>query len=412
MRILQVHNYYQQSGGEDIVVAAERELLLSHGNEVRLYEVSNDAVQGTFQKIQTAWQAPYSIGARDRFAGELASYKPDLVHAHNTFPLLTASIYDACRDAGVPVVQTLHNYRTICPGGLLLRDDKVCEECLHGSAYRAGWYRCYRDSVLGSLAVARMVEYHRSRNTWREKVDCFIALTDFAKEKFVQAGFPADKIAIKPNFIDAGPVADFPRGGYALFVGRLSREKGAGLLLEAWEQLAGAIPLKIVGEGPLGPEIAGKAALIPAVEALGRRSRSEVLSLMRKAMVLVLPSLCYEGLPMTVVEAYSVGLPVIASDLGSMSSLIDHGRTGLHFRCGDARDLAGQIEWILANPDKLSAMRLECRAEFEAKYTAGKNYQMLMDIYQRVIKSSMYNRVKDDGAGSITLGEGSGEIRD
>lgn len=385
MKILQVHNYYQQSGGEDVVVAAERELLQTHDNEVRFYGVFNDAVKGVLQKIRTAWQTPYSKKSRLHLAAEIASFKPDIVHVHNFFPLLTPSIYDACRDAGVPVVQTLHNFRSICPGALLLRNEKVCEECIHGHASRAALYRCYRGSLLGSMAVARMVEYHRKHGTWRDKVDCFITLSDFGSDKFVQAGFPAEKIIVKPNFLNSEPVIGKGEGGYALFVGRLSQEKGIKILLEAWKRLAGKIPLKIVGDGPLAQEVKREAGRIPAVEWLGRRPGNEVLSLMKEAMVLVLPSICYEGFPMTIVEAYSVGLPVIAGDIGSMSSLIDHGRTGLHFRPGDAQDLASQVEWALAHPYELSRMRLETRAEFDAKYTAEKNYQILMDIYQRVI---------------------------
>lgn len=386
MKIIQVHNYYQQSGGEDVVVEAERELLHAHGHELRFYVVSNDAVKGVIKKIRTAWQTPYSNSARLNFAAELASYKPDIVHAHNLFPLLTPSIYDACQEAGIPVVQTLHNFRTICPGALLLRKEIVCEECLHGNAYRAGLYRCYRDSLLGSLAVARMVEYHRSRDTWREKVDCFIALTDFAKAKFVQANFPAEKIIVKPNFTSTETATGKGEGGYALFVGRLSQEKGINILLEAWKRLAGKIPLKILGDGPLAHLVERKTGSIPAVEWLGHRSRTEVLSLMQDASLLVFPSIWYEGFPMTIVEAYSVGLPVIASDLGSMSSLIVHGRTGLHFRPGDAQDLAVQVEWALAHPAELTKMRSEARAEFDAKYTVEKNYQMLMDIYQIAIQ--------------------------
>lgn len=386
MRILQVHNYYQQSGGEDVVVAAERELLQANGHEVRFYEVSNDAVTGVLKKIKIAWQTPYSSSARLNFAAEIASFQPDIVHAHNLFPLLTPSIYDACLDAGVPVVQTLHNFRSVCSGALLLRNEQICEECISRYAYRAAVYRCYRGSFLGTLAVARMVEYHRRYGTWQEKVDCFIALTDFARDKFVQAGFPAEKITVKPNFLDSEYVTGKGEGGYALFVGRLSQEKGIKTLLAAWERLAGKISVKIVGDGPLAHLVAEAAERIPTVEWEGHKTRREVLSLMQGASVLVFPSIWYEGFPMTIVEAFSVGLPVIASDLGSMSSLIDHGRTGLHFRPGDAQNLAAQVEWALAHPTELSGMRQEARAEFEAKYTAEKNYEMLMNIYQKVIR--------------------------
>ena len=383
MKILQLHNFYQQSGGEDFVVMAERELLQSHGHDVRFYGVSNDVVKGALKKIKTAWQAPYSADARLRVTAEISTFRPDVVHVHNFFPLLTPSVYDACQDAGVPVVQTLHNFRTICPGALLLRKDRICEACISGSAYRAVSRRCYRGSFPGSLAVARMVAYHSKHGTWREKVDCFISLTDFAKDIFVKAGFPEEKIAIKPNFLNSGPVPGGGKGGYALFVGRLSHEKGIKILLDAWERLSGKMPLKIVGDGPLAGWVAMAAARVPAVEWLGHRSRMEVLSLMREASVLVFPSIWYEGFPLSITEAYSVGLPVIGGDLGSMTSLIAHGRTGLHFRPGDPGDLAAKLEWALAHPAELKWMRHEARAEFDGKYTADKNYEKLMDIYQK-----------------------------
>ncbi len=252
LKILHVHNSYQQIGGEDVVVMAERELLQSHGHDVRSYGVSNDAINGILKKITAAWQVSYSVSSRVRIAEEISSFKPDIVHVHNFFPLLTPSIYDACQDAGVPVVQTLHNFRMICPGALLLRKDKICEECLCGNVYRAAVYRCYRRSFLGSLSACRMVDYHRRHDTWREKVDCFIALTDFARHKFVKAGFPAEKVVVKPNFLNYEPTPGNGEGGYALFVGRLSNEKGIKILLQAWKLLTGKMPLKIVGDWPIG----------------------------------------------------------------------------------------------------------------------------------------------------------------
>jgi glycosyltransferase involved in cell wall biosynthesis len=383
MKILQVHNFYKQSGGEDVVVVAEREVLKSHGHDVKLYGVSNDAITGLREKIKTAWNTPYSQGARHRFAAELSLFRPDVAHVHNFFPLLTPSIYEACKDAGVPVVQALHNFRTICPGAYLLRKDGICEECLTGNAYRAVAYRCYRGSLPGSLAVARMVQYHRRHGTWREKVDCFIALSDFAKGLFVKAGFPEEKVAVKPNFLNAGLVQGDGAGGYALFAGRLSHEKGVKLLLNAWGRLSEVMPLKIVGDGPLAGWVAREAGRIPSVEWLGHRPRMEVRSLMLEASVLVFPSICYEGLPLSIIEAYSVGLPVIAGELGCMTSLVAHGRTGLHFRPGDARDLARQVEWALAHPEELKSMRHEARSEFDEKYTANINYEKLMEIYRK-----------------------------
>ncbi|MGC2423848.1 MAG: glycosyltransferase family 4 protein, partial [Nitrospirota bacterium] len=389
LKILLVHNSYRnsyrQSGGEDVVVMAERELLKSHGHDVKFFGVSNCAIRGILKKISTARQSSYSIGSRVRIAQEISSFKPDIVHVHNFFPLLTPSIYDACREAGVPVVQTLHNFRMICPGALLLRKDMICEECLCGNVYRAAFYRCYRRSFLASLAVCRMVDYHRRHDTWREKVDCFIALTDFARDKFIKAGFPADKIVVKPNFINYEPPIGKGEGGYALFAGRLSHEKGVKMLIKAWKRLSGTIPLKIAGDGPLAGWVAKETESMPSVEWLGYRQRPEVVALMQDASVLIFPSIGYEGFGMSIIEAYSVGLPVIAGDLGAMSLLVAHGRTGLHFRPGEAQDLAAQIQWAFSHPTELAGMRLEAHAEFEMKYTARINYGLLMDIYEKSI---------------------------
>jgi glycosyltransferase involved in cell wall biosynthesis len=388
LKILLVHNSYQQRGGEDIVVAAERELLQSQGHEVRFHGVSNDAIRGIFKKIKTAWQAPYSLSSRAHIAGEISSFRPDIVHVHNFFPLLTPSIYDACLEACVPVVQTLHNFRMICPGALLSRNDMICEECIRGNTYRAAVYRCYRRSFLGSLAAGRMVAYHRRHDTWRKKVDCFIALTDFARDKFVQAGFSADKVAVKPNFLNYEPAPGKGEGGYALFVGRLSHEKGVKLLLDAWKLLSGKMPLKIAGDGPLAGWVSRETKRMPSVQWLGYRERPEVVALMRDASVLVFPSTWFETFGMSIIEAYSVGLPVIAGDLGAMSLLVAHGRTGLLFRPGDARDLAAQVQWAVSHPAELARMRREARAEFEMKYTARISYGLLMNIYGKSIAAN------------------------
>src|SRR5271169_3732856 len=226
MKVLIVHNRYQHVGGEETVVANEQALLDSYGWETRLWSVSNDAITGTWSKITAAVRAPYSRPARDELARLIAEFMPAVVHVHNFFPLLSPSVYDACRAAGVAVVQTLHNYRTICLGALLTRDGHPCEDCISGSPYQGALHGCYRGSRIGTLAVARMIDTHRRRGTWLHKVDRFIALSAFARKKFIAAGFPADRIAVKPNFaVDRGTATAAARAG-ALYVGRLSSEKG------------------------------------------------------------------------------------------------------------------------------------------------------------------------------------------
>lgn len=382
MRILILHNTYQQKGGEDAVVAAECGLLTAHGHEVRPVIVTNDVISGFWRKLGAAWETPYSSSSLRMVESELQRFQPDVVHVHNFFPLLTPSIYDACKKAGVPVVQTLHNYRTICPGAMLMRDGQPCEECVSGSPYRAVVHRCYRGSLLGTLAVARMVASHRLRGTWLDKVDSFIALTEFAKSKFVQAGFPAEKIVVKPNFVDSPtvPSPGVKRSG-ALFVGRLNQEKGIDTLIEAWSTLN--VPLRVIGDGPMSERV--KSCGLSQVEYLGSRSSQEVAAEMAQAEFLVTPSHWYEGFPMVIAEAYACGLPVLVSRLGSLAEIVVDGVTGTHFEARNPEDLAEKVRWAAGNPEELQRMsRNACRI-YKGKYCSEVNYPMLMDIYKNIL---------------------------
>ena len=249
-------------------------------------------------------------------------------------------------------------------------------------------HACYRGSRAASAVVAAMLVVHRLLGTWTQKVDMYIALTEFARQKFIEGGLPADKVAVKPNFVHPDPGLGEGRGGFALFVGRLSQEKGFDTLLAAWERLQGRVPLKIVGDGPLASEVAAAVGRLEGVEWLGRKPREEVLDLMKRSSFLILPSKVYENFPMIIAEGFATGSPIVASNLGAMASLIEHGRTGLHFHPGDPGDLAAQVEWLLSHPEALARMRKEARAEYEAKYTAERNYQMLIEIYERAIEGA------------------------
>ncbi|QSB01062.1 glycosyltransferase [Methylomonas sp. EFPC1] len=386
MKILMVHNRYQQVGGEDGVVAAEAELLMSHGDIVELWEVDNKNLPSNLLgKFKTALSTRYSRDSKLIALQRLKAFKPDIVHVHNFFPQISPSIYDACIQEAVPVVQTLHNYRLICPGAILMRGGKICEQCISGSPYQAVFYGCYRGSKMGSLVVAHMVSHHRNQGTWSNKVNKFIALTEFAKSKFVQAGFPVEKIAIKPNFIGdpykvTAPMAK-AKPGFALFVGRISDEKGIRTLVKAWSKLEGKCELKIAGSGPLEDSLQG----IANITVLGRRSPSEVSVLMQQASFLVLPSEWYEGFPLVLVEALAHGLPVLASRLGSMLDIIEDGKTGLLFTPTDANDLADKAKWLVDHPKELERFSENARSVFNEKYTDEENYSALMKIYNSVL---------------------------
>lgn len=382
MKILQIHNLYQQRGGEDIAAENEAALLVANGHKVARYLVSNDVIRGLRQRALAALSLAWSKRSKVAVAGEIERWQPDIVHVHNTFPLLTASIYDACAEAGVPVVQTLHNFRIACGGALFLRNGKICEKCLHGTPYWGAWHRCYRGSLAGSLAAAHATAYHRDNNTWNEKIARFIVLTQFARAKFIEAGIAPQRISVKPNFawgsLDAPPPLDRAARGGALFVGRLSTEKGLHILMEAWRNVP--YPLVIAGDGPLGPELRRKA---PAhITFTGALAPAEIRRLMASAAFLVMPSICYEGFPMTMVEAYASGLPILGSAIGSVGELIEDGVTGRLVSPGNADALASAARDFAANPRAVERMGQAARARYEAEFAPETNYRALMAIYK------------------------------
>lgn len=354
----------------------------AHGHRVLRYTAHNDQV-AKMSRSSVAQATIWNQAVYSELRAFIRKEQPQVAHFHNTFPLISPAAYYAARAEGVPIVQTLHNYRLLCPNALFFREGRVCEDCLGKSFPWPGIvHACYRESRPASGTVAAMLTTHRALRTWKKAVDLYIALTDFAREKLVEGGLPSDRIIVKPNFVHPDPGAGEGRDNYVLFVGRLSREKGVDTLLAASEQFGKGVRLKLVGDGPLAPMVA-KAARRNEVEWLGRQPKDRVISMMKDARALIFPSLWYEGFPMVIAEAYAVGLPVIASDLGSMSSLVDHGRTGLRFRPGDPKELAAQVERALTHPDEVSRMRRETRARFEAEYSAERNYEALLEIYER-----------------------------
>jgi glycosyltransferase involved in cell wall biosynthesis len=387
-RVLLVHNYYQQPGGEDMVFAAETALLAANGHAVEQLAFDNDAIVPRHSALDLARLAGTTVWSPKGYAAvrtAIRAFRPDVVHFHNTFPLISPAGYYAARAEGVPVVQTLHNFRLLCANGIFYRDGHVCEDCLGKGMPLPGLvHGCYRGSRTASGATVTMLTAHRALGTWTRVVDRYIALGQFAREKFIQGGLPADKIVVKPNYVPDSAPGD-GRGSYALFVGRLSPEKGILTLLKAWRRLAG-VPLKIAGDGPLAADVAEAVRQLPNAEWLGRLSPEATTAAMRDATLLIFPSEWYEGLPRTIVESFAAGTPVVASNLGAMRELIRDGQTGLHFRPGDPEDLARVVAGVFARPADLASMRAAARAEFEARYTAEANYRQLIDIYAQVRK--------------------------
>lgn len=386
MKVLMIHNRYQQPGGEDEVFLAEASLLESYAHRVVRYSTHNDRV-AEMNRLALAGNTLWNSSTYQELRALIRQERPRVAHFHNIFPLISPAGYYAAKAEGVPVIQTLHNYRLLCPNAQFFRDGRVCEDCMGKVIPWPGVvHKCYRGSRAASAVVTAMLATHRASHTWTEMVDMYVVLTEFARRKFIEGGLPARKLTIKPNFVYPDPGPGEGRGGYALFVGRLSPEKGIGTLLEAWERLKEQIPLKVVGDGPLAELVASAASRYPYLEYLGYRSAEEVHGLLKEASVLIFPSEWYETFGRVAAEAFATATPVIAADIGAVAELVEHGRTGLRFRPGDPEDLAAQVGWFLSHPEEHSRLRSEARAEFEAKYTAERNYQTLMKIYESTLE--------------------------
>jgi glycosyltransferase involved in cell wall biosynthesis len=397
LKIISVHNRYMQPGGEDQVFESEARLLKECGHQVTQVQEQTTYPDGIVKKLGVAMNCIWSRRWHREFRDLLQKSRPDVVHIHNFFPLISPSVYYACRRERVPVVQTLHNYRLLCSNAELYREGKVCEECLHHGLRRGVRYGCYQGSKLGTAALSLMVGVHRSLRTWANMVDCYVALTEFARHKLIEGGLPADRIRVKPNFVLPDPgskwtnskrtgsktSAEEGHGEYALFVGRLVQAKGVLSLLKAWENVPHHIPLRIAGDGPLRGQLEStlKDGRLPSVTYLGRLSRPDTLATMKRARFLIFPSEWYEGFPVTIAESFACGVPVICSRLGSMQEIVADGRTGLHFQAGDAEDLAKKVQWAWEHPNEIAAMGRMAREEFEKKYTAERNIEMLEEIY-------------------------------
>jgi glycosyltransferase involved in cell wall biosynthesis len=383
MKVLLVHNSYQQPGGEDRVFALEADMLRAHGHEVLVYHAHNDEVKGKNPLslfADTIWNSKVYFKIRDL----IRRARPEILHAHNTFPLISPAVFHAAEQERVPVVQTLHNFRLLCPSATFFRAGRVCEDCVKTVVPWPGvLHACYRDSVPASAATAAMLTIHRALQTWEKKIAVYISLTDFARSKFIEGGLPAEKVVVKPNFVHPDPGLGGGDGGYALFVGRLTPEKGISTLLEAWSRLGKTFPLEIAGDGPLAPQVAKAVEQNSGIRWLGWLPRDQVLERMKHASVLIVPSIWYEAFPMVIVEAFALGLPVIVSKLGSMSCVVDHGRTGLHFAAGDALGLVAQVQNFRGHYEESVYMRQQARLEFETKYTSEHNYGQLIQIYDR-----------------------------
>jgi glycosyltransferase involved in cell wall biosynthesis len=397
MRIVLVHNLYRQAGGEDVVFRSEKRLLERAGHTVIPFVRSNMELKDAslVARMGIVPLMIWSQQSRQSFAATLDSERPDLVHVHNTFMAISPSIYSACSERGIPLVQTLHNFRLLCPAASFYRDGTVCEECVEQNLFRSIVHGCYRNSRQATGAVALMLAAHRALGTWYRHVTRYIALTHFAKEKFVRSGFPADKFVVKPNFADPDPGERVGAGEYALFIGRIDATKGTRVLLDTWKRLPVKYPLQVVGDGPdlQWMEAQVRESQLSEVTFRGRLSHAAAVETIKGARFTIVPSTWYEGFPMCIAESFACGTPVLCSRLGGMSEIVDDHVTGLHFNPGDSQDLAEKVEWAWSHPLELAWMGRVARRKYESDYTAEKNYSLLIKIYEQALVANAFSSV-------------------
>jgi glycosyltransferase involved in cell wall biosynthesis len=383
-----LHNRYQIRGGEDESADLEAALLRQYGHDVDLMLFDNKDIERR-NLLAVGLEAIWSQAAYRRVKKQLSETEYDLVHIQNFFPLISPSVYYAAKASKKPVVQALRNYRLVCPNGLLFRAGNPCEDCLREAVPWPGVaHRCYRSSLCGSLAVAIMLTVHRMLGTWRNKVDSYYTLTEFAKSKLVKGGILSGKIFIKPNLVHPDPQTGKGSRKYAFLAGRLVEEKGIIVVLDAWSQCKDRIPLMIAGEGPLAAQVEAASQRMPWITNLSKIPNVEVHDWMGGARFVVFPSELYEAFSRVIVEAYAKGTPVIAANIGSTKELVEDSRTGLLFEAGDSADLARKVEWAWNHPKQMAAMGEQARKDYEEKYSVKVNYERLMQIYHQAIENN------------------------
>lgn len=395
MRILLAHNFYGSAApsGENQVFETERTLLQSRGHEVAEYTRHSDEIrgQGAWGAIKGAAATPWNPWAARAIRKVVARFRPDVVHVHNTFPLISPAIFHALAGTGVGRVMTLHNYRLFCPAAIPMRAGKVCTDCLdQRSVLPAMQYGCYRNSRAATAPLALNVALHRAAGTWAKQVDAFIALTEFQRRRMADAGLPASRVHVKPNFYPGSPgvVSRAQRKPCVVFAGRLTAEKGVATLVRAWQLWGDDAPeLRVLGGGELRAKLEGMAAGLP-VRFLGQLSAAEAQQQIAEASLLVLPSECFEGFPMVVREAFAFGTPAAVSNLGPLPSIVQHGESGVVFEAANPASLLEELRRVWCTPGLLEQLGRGARAAFEAHYTEEANYATLMAIYGNAMAQS------------------------
>ncbi len=394
LRVLVVHNRYrsEQPSGEDRVVDQERALLADAGHRVSTFERRSDDITTMPLRGKAAipFRVPWNPAVRSELVARLREERPDIVHIHNTFPLLSPSVVAACADASVPAVATLHNYLMVCPSGTLYRGGRVCTDCVGATPLPALRHGCYRGSSLATVPLA--VNMVANRRRWWSGVARFFCISNAQRHILIQAGMPAQRLAVKHNFVvDPGKRRSGP-GEYLLYLGRLTDEKGVRLLMTAWDQLGACdglgLPLVLAGAGPLHGELARWGQDREDVRYLGLQTRAECAELVARAASLVAPSAWLEAFGLVVVEAMAAGGPTVAAAHGAFIELVDDGVTGLMHRPGDADSLAQCLRRIVATPERNREMGEMARRRYERDFTPSVGLDRLVAGYEAAIAGS------------------------
>jgi glycosyltransferase involved in cell wall biosynthesis len=387
LSVLVIHNRYQQAGGEDVMVQAETDMLRAAGHRVVQYIRDNAEIANysALRKASLLLSASWNQKAYAEVRSLIDRHRIDIVHCHNLLALVSPAVFYAARSAGVPVVQTLHNFRLVCPAGTLFWHGAPCQKCADnaGLGIRRG---CYRDSRCQTAAVSLMTTAHRLCGTWRKAVDAYLAPSQFCRDYFIKAGLAPGKLHLKPNFLARDPGKRTGQGNYALFAGRLTPEKGVLEMIDAWIDIT-EVPLLIAGEGPLYGDAC---ALIERsgsrhIKLLGHLDPAEVLAHLKQARFVIFPSRWYEPFGMVLLEAAACGVPVIASRIGAIPELVADHQTGLLFDPENFSELADQVRWAWNHPEAMDRMGSAARRMYEQKFTAEKNYQALIGIYRSLL---------------------------
>ncbi len=379
MKILVAHNRYLYRGGEDTVVDAEVNLLRQRGHQVWVYSRDNTELQylTPFNAAKTTFWSRQTVQELQKIHQQ---FSPDLIHAHNTFPLISPSLYGIAKKLRIPVVQTLHNFRLVCPQAMLLREGKHCEECVGKLPWRAIVHRCYRQSLPQTALTSTMLMVQRMKGIWHQQISRFIVLNQLCREIFARGGLPMDKLRIKPNFVESPEEPQWQHRQGGLFIGRLSTEKGIAVLINALNKLPDRM-IDVFGKGPLQALVEAS----PRLRYGGFQSSDVLRQKLNDAAYLVMPSTGMESFGLVAIEAFARGTPVIGTRHGGLRELIRHGQNGLLVPPNDANALASAIAYAESHPDQMRRMGMAARKNYLTSYTPERSYEQLIQIYHEAV---------------------------